>query len=293
MLSLLVNINPGRGVFTCISNGASEEPPLIGQIRHIQGERSARLTYITPKNAVTLPRVQDLLTSMTTYAASRGAFHLLAEAEENSEIFEHLRRFGFSVYAWQRIWQFTSQSKDQDCGKCRWETASAADEADIHWLYAALVPPLVQAANTPPGHPPRGLVYRKENNLVGFVEVINGIQGIFLEPLIHPDSEDVSDLIAELINRFPANLSKPVYVAVRSYQSWLEPFVSANAGPDSTRHALMIKHFTVAQDVAFEHSRLVQASKQNVPLVQHFTPRDGQAAQAPSKKLSGSGSGIL
>jgi len=86
----------------------------------------------------------------------------------------------------------------------RWEVAAPDDEADIHWLYAALVPPLVQAANTPPGRPPRGLVYRKGDSFLGFVEVINGVQGIFLEPLIHPDVEDVSDLISELINHFPA-----------------------------------------------------------------------------------------
>ncbi|MHC1782113.1 MAG: hypothetical protein AB9891_05005 [Anaerolineaceae bacterium] len=282
-------------MYTCISSGPNGTPPLIGQVRHQQGERSAHLTYFTPESALNLTQVQDLLTELTTFAANRGAFHLLGEAEEDSIIFEQFRRSGFSVYAWQKVWRFSPPGDDYGCDDCRWTVATSDDEADIHWLYAALVPPLVQAANTPPYHPPRGLVYRKGDSLVGFVEVINGIQGIFLEPLIHPEAENVGDLITELINRFPTSTGRPVYVAVRSYQSWLEPFFNESAGDDSPRQALMVKHFTVAQSEVFERSRLVQRAKQTVPLVQHISPHKANASphRHSTKPLSGTGSEIL
>jgi hypothetical protein len=296
MLSLLANLNPTRGVYTCVSTSSNGGSPLIGQVRHNHGERSARLTFIMPESAFTLPQIQDLLTDLTRFAAGRGAFHLLAEAEENSQTFEQFRRFGFSVYAWQQVWQFTPPSTDRECGQCRWQVASADDEADIHWLYAALVPPLAQAANTPPSHPPRGLIYRKSENMVAFVEVINGIHGIFLEPLIHPETEDVSDLISELINHFPAQSGRPVYVAVRSYQSWLEPFIAKTGMNNSARQALLVKHFTVQQKVVYETNRLAQQAKQTLPLVQHITTKEKSLSSRQHHKnnrLSGTGSEIL
>lgn len=298
MLSMLANLNPTRGVYTCVSTSSNGGSPLIGQVRHNHGERSARLTFIVPETAFTIPQVQDLLIDLTHFAAGRGAFHLLAEAEETSQSFEHFRRFGFSVYAWQQVWQFTPPSTDRDCGECRWQVASADDEADIHWLYAALVPPLAQAATTPPNHPPRGLIYRKDESMVAFVEVINGIHGIFLEPLIHPETEDVSDLISELINHFPAQNGRPVYVAVRSYQSWLEPFIAKTGVNNSPRQALMVKHFTVQQKVVFENNRITQQAKQTLPLAQHITSKDSTVRNIAhhnnsSDKLSGTGSEIL
>jgi hypothetical protein len=298
MLSMLANLNPGRGIYTCVSRGSNGGPPLIGQVRHHQGERSAHLTYIAPEAALKLPQVQDLLAELTTYAAGRGAFHLLAEVEEGSPIFDQFRRFGFSVYAWQKVWRFSAPSDERECEPCRWTVATAADEADIHWLYAALVPPLVQAANTPPYHPPRGLVYRRGESLVGFVEVFNGVQGVFLEPLIHPEAENVTDLIRELINRFPTQTGRPVYVAVRSYQSWLEPFFHDSVGAESPRLALMVKHFTVAQNAVFERSRLTQPGKQTVPLVQHISlsgtaPYPARPSRRPRKFFTKTGSEIV
>jgi hypothetical protein len=295
MLSMVANFNPGRGVYTCISSGQNGDPPLIGQVRHQHGERSARLSYFTPRDSLDFPQVQELLADLTAYAAGRGAFHLLGEAEEDSAIYEQFRRFGFSVYAWQKIWRFSPPAGEPEISEPRWVMANSADEADINWLYTALVPPLVQAANTPPHHPPRGLVYRKDSSLMGFVEVVNGIQGIFLEPLIHPEAENVASLTADLINRFPTSTGRPVYVAVRSYQSWLEPFFDESAGEDSPRHALMVKHFTVKQSEVFEKSRLVQGAKQTVPLAQHTSSRMTEAfpngsLASPGGALPGSGS---
>lgn len=295
MLSLVTNLNPGRGVYTCISSGVNGSPPLIGQVRHQQGERSARLSYFTPRDSLDFVHVQELLADLTTYAAERGAFRLLGEAEEDSAVFEQFRRFGFSVYAWQKVWRFSPTTGERENSAARWTVATSADEADVNWLYTALVPPLVQAANTPPSHPPRGLVCRKGSTLVGFAEVVNGVQGVFLEPLIHPEAENVTDLIADLIHRFPASTGRPVYVAVRSYQSWLEPFFDESAGEDSPRHALMVKHFTVTQSEVFEKSRLVQASKQTIPLTQHTSPHMMEARTNgplgnPEAALPGAGS---
>jgi hypothetical protein len=275
-------------VYTSVSSGVNGSPPLIGQVRHQQGDRSARLSYFTPRDSLDFAHVQELLADLTAYAAERGAFRLLGEAEEDSAVFEQFRRFGFSVYAWQKVWRFTPTAGEREDRAGRWAVATSADEAEVNWLYSALVPPLVQAANTPPSHPPRGLVCRKGSALVGFAEVMNGVQGVFLEPLIHPEAENVTDLIADLIHRFPANTGRPVYVAVRSYQSWLEPFFEESAGEDSPRHAMMVKHFTVTQSEVFEKSRLVQAAKQTLPLTQHTSPRMAEAMPNGSHANQGS-----
>jgi hypothetical protein len=88
-------------------------------------------------------------------------------------------------------------------------------------------------------------------------------------------------------------------VAVRSYQSWLEPFFAESAGSDSPRHALLVKHFTVAQSVAFETNRLAQRAKQTVPLVQHYSSYRNALQSVRSRKKRpvrlfwGTGSEIL
>lgn len=287
---MVANFNPGRGVYTCISSGPNGDPPLIGQVRHQQGERTARLSFFTPRDSLDFAHVQELLADLTVYAAERGAFRLLGEADEESAEFEQFRRFGFSVYAWQKVWRFTPTAGERENHAARWTVANSADDADVNWLYSALVPPLVQAANTPPSHPPRGLVCRKGSTLVGFAEVMNGVQGVFLEPLIHPEAENVADLIADLIHRFPASTGRPVYVAVRSYQSWLEPYFEESAGEDSPRHALMVKHFTVTQSEVFEKSRLVQAAKQTLPLTQHTS---SSMAEAMSNGSHANQGGVL
>ena len=60
------------------------------------------------------------------FAALGGVVEFLGEVDELSPAFEAMRRAGFSVYAWQRIWQVNPQA-DYDKDPLGWKPVSSTD----------------------------------------------------------------------------------------------------------------------------------------------------------------------
>ena len=102
-VALLSYLDPRHHIYTAIA--AENDRSLMGQVTLQEEETSARLTFLAPMenlNGLILP----LLDHLVTQAGEWGAFHLLAEVDEDSPAFRLLRQAGFAMYAWQRIWKF-------------------------------------------------------------------------------------------------------------------------------------------------------------------------------------------
>lgn len=287
-LALLSRLNPALGSYTAICTPKDGGTPLIGQIQYTAGDRSAHLLFLMPDDALGQPHLMHLLDNFATQAGNWGAFHLLAEVDESSCAMEGLRRSGFSVYAWQRIWKFTptegmtaqhSRGKNgkhkEKNGSPFWRPASSVDEVAIRNLYQSLVPPLVQSAEPLSVRRMPGWVYRQDGEILAYVEGIYGPQGIYLQPLIHPAVENVSQVLCSLLCNQPSQLGRPIYLSIRSYQAWLETVVrdlECQVGP---RQALMVKHLVLQQRVAVtaaRHSVLEKyAAEPTVPMVRNST----------------------
>jgi hypothetical protein len=239
------------GIFTCVSNGREDEHSVIGQMIQTLGSQFAHLTFLTPDDALDSSALSSLLDYMATLSGERGAMRLLAEVDERSLAFEALRRASFAIYSRQRIWQLTGHpdgippaDQAQTGG---WRPASSRDGFAIRSLYNNLVPGLVQQAEPFSTQRPRGMVYCHNGELLAFIELKYGHRGIWAQPFVHPDAEEVSDWFVDLIRNLPLRRSRPVYLCVRSYQSWLEPAIEdlgAEAGP---RQAVMAKHLAIPQ----------------------------------------------
>jgi hypothetical protein len=209
---------------------------------------------LSPDEALDSPALYSLLDYMASLSGERGAMRLLAEVDERSLAFEALRHASFAIYSRQRIWQLTGQPEgspntNQPPGE-GWRAASSRDVIAIRSLYNNLVPGLVQQAEPFSSQRPRGMVYCHSGELLAFIELKYGHRGIWAQPFVHPDAEDVSDWLVDLIRNLPLRRSRPVYLCVRSYQSWLEPAIEdlgAEAGP---RQAMMAKHLAIPQKVA-------------------------------------------
>src|SRR5215208_4406461 len=146
-------------------------------MQYAGGDRSARIVFLMPDNSLNQPELAELLESLAVRAGSWGAFHLLAEVEENSCAMEGLRRSGFSVYAWQGIWKYSpsgavsaERSAHENGGfqnrEPLWQPASSVDEIMIRNLYQSLVPPLVQSAEPLTSRRLMGWVYRQEGEIL-------------------------------------------------------------------------------------------------------------------------------
>lgn len=232
---LLAYMNPARHVYGAIANG--EHDSVLGGIIHAQEDTFAKLLYLAPLSNLSHPELPALIENLTSQAGTWGAFHVLAEVDELSDAFVPLRQSGFSVYAWQRMWD-VSEVVEAGSGS-DWTRVRSVNLPSVQSLYHQIVPPLLQPVEPQPKTP---LGWISNDGVKCYISVTHGGQGIVLTPLIHPEATDVSAKLASLISHLPDRRSRPVYVCVRSYQAWLEPVLADLGAKSGPRQAVMVKH---------------------------------------------------
>lgn len=232
---LLAYMNPARHVYGAIANG--EHDSVLGGIIHSQEDTFAKLLYLAPLSNLTHPELPALIENLSAQAGTWGAFHVLAEVDEVSDAFVPLRKSGFSVYAWQRMWDVSEVAEAGSMSE--WTRVRSVNLPSVQSLYHQIVPPLIQPVEPQPKTP---LGWMSNDGAKCHVSVAHGAQGIVLSPLIHPEATDVSAKLASLISHLPDRRSRPVYVCVRSYQAWLEPVLADLGAKSGPRQAVMVKH---------------------------------------------------
>ena len=99
------------------------------------------------------------------------------------------------MYAWQRIWKLPNlDSPDPDQHLAR---SGETDWPAVQSLHGQIVPALIQPVDSLPRQAV-GMVCRPEGNLQAYVTVINGPKGIWVQPLIPPDSGCAPELLVGL-----------------------------------------------------------------------------------------------
>lgn len=234
-VGLFAYVNPVRHIHSAIING--EGDPILGGIIHSRNEPFAKLLYIAPSSQLRHPDLPELIENLAAQAGSWGAFHVLAEVDEMSDAFIALRRAGFSVYAWQRMWNV---SEITEMGRAvEWAKVKSLHMPAVQSLYHQIVPPLLQPIEQ---QPKTALGWLCNEGLRCYVSATQGVYGIVLSPLIHPEATDVSEKLASLISNLPDRRNRSVYVCVRSYQAWLEPVLADLGAQGGDRQAVMVKH---------------------------------------------------
>lgn len=228
-------VSPSQDLYAAIAevDGAS----LLGGVNHRHGASFARLLYLAPSSRLDHRELPALLENLAAEAGAWGAFHVMAEVDEDSEAFPALREAGFSVYAWQRMWDASSFVSSVD-GR-GWERAASVHLPGIQSLYQQIVPPLIHPVVPAPAYP-TGFVCNAEVRC--YSGYISGARGIVLNPLIHPEARQVDAKLLGLVGGLASRRDRPVYICVRSYQAWLENVLvdlGASVGP---RQALMVRH---------------------------------------------------
>ncbi len=227
--------NPARHLYTAVSQ--ENDTTLLGGIIQTNGDAFSRLVYIAPASQLTHPELPGLIEHLTAEAGRWGAFHVLAEIEENSQAFSPLRKAGFSVYAWQRIWDISHIPTGESTGV--WSRIQSISVPALQSLYHQIVPPLLQPVEPVPR---RSTGFFSIDGARCYVQITYGMQGILLTPLIHPEAVDVAQKLDSLLKELPERRGRPVYLCVRSYQAWLEPALEDLGGKASPRQAVMVKH---------------------------------------------------
>jgi hypothetical protein len=234
-VGLFAYVNPVRHIYSAIINGEGES--VLGGIIHSRNEAFAKLLFIAPSSQLDHPDLPELIENLSAQAGEWGAFHVLAEVDERSEAFIALRRAGFSVYAWQRMWEVSAVADSNR--SVAWTRVKSVDVPAVQSLYHQIVPPLLQPVEP---QPKSALGWLCNEGVKCYVSATQGVYGIVLLPLIHPEATHVSEKLASLISNLPDRRNRPVYVCVRSYQAWLEPVLADLGAQGADRQAVMVKH---------------------------------------------------
>lgn len=235
--ALLDYLDLRQNVYTAVAveNGAK----LIGQIVLPAEASTARLVFLSPRSA-SEALVAPLLEHLVAQAGEWGAFAVVAEVEENAAILSVLRRNGFAIYAWQRVWKLpplVSGPPDS-----LWQAVRGEHWAAVQSLHAQIVPALLQNLDGLP-KAESGLIYLEAGEVNGYVSVTSGPEGIWIQPLISPDCADAAQHLAAL--RAVIGGTLPLFVCVRSYQTWLESALEEIGALPGVRQAVMIKRLAM------------------------------------------------
>jgi len=247
--ALLSYLGPGIGIFTylCVDN-ENDTQPLIGQVMHASGSTSAHLSFLAPESVLASVDMSELLDQMAVQIGARGAYHILADVDEHQVAFEALHKSGFAICARQRIWQMAGEPLGE-AHPTPWRACNDSDLIGVRSLYNNLVPGLVQQTEPPPQNNLRGMVHYQGDDLLAYAEIRHGPLGIWVQPIIHPDTEDVGARLVKLLQNLPGRRSRPVYLCIRSYQAWLEPTVEELGAKPGPRQAVMVKHLAITHRV--------------------------------------------
>lgn len=146
---LLAYMNPARHVYSAIANG--EHDSVLGGIIHSQEDTFAKMQYLAPLSNLTHPELPALIENLSAQAGTWGAFHVLAEVDEVSDAFAPLRKSGFSVYAWQRMWDVSEVGEAGSMSD--WTRVRSVNLPAVQSLYHQIVPPLLQPVEPQPKMP--------------------------------------------------------------------------------------------------------------------------------------------
>jgi hypothetical protein len=263
---LLSYLTPASGFFTWIS--ADGQQPLLGQLNHPADSPFGRISFLAPERAIKDPRTQALLEQLSKQAGQRGAFHLLAEIDELAPAYEVLRQAGFGVYARQRIWKI-AESENPKNNVSQWKSIKDVHSIAVQTLFHNVVPGLVGQVESLPTKHLQGLVSYQNDELIGYVDFKYGYYGIWAQPFIHPDVENIDEQLRCMIGSIADRRSRPIYLCVRTYQSWLEPALGKMDSQSSPLQAVMVKRLAVRKKLALQALPILEGQTEiSAPMAQ-------------------------
>lgn len=203
-----------------------------------------------------------LLTKCAAEAGEHGVQRMFASAAEGGREVDVLRQVGFVPYTQETVYRLVSGTRVTGARRAEIHTQQVSDSWGMQRLYQAVTPPVVQHAegaleSENSGFPPlwwetpllrsQGYVLSQQGEVTGAAHIQSGPAGHWLRIW---SAYDHPVVVPALLNHCLATLDrpdrkKPIYCAVRDYQSDIRvPLHDAGFQP-YTRRSRLVKHLTV------------------------------------------------
>jgi len=242
--ALLASMLPHTGRHTLVAKSDGQQ--VAGQFYLTSESRAARMVYLAPRPEEQLDSSAWLLVldGMTREAGRLGAYMLTGEVEEGSALFVLMRRAGFAVYSRQQIWvHLPGTPLPAEPIPVTLTPATDTDRAGVLGLYRRVVPNLIQHVGWPPAE--NGFVYRENGQVVAYIDVAEGRDGVFFVPYVDPSVlHKVGALIAAAASQVPKLDRRPLAVCVARYQGGLILPLELGGFERVADQALMVRHIT-------------------------------------------------
>lgn len=249
---ILASIRPADNVFTGVLKPGGETGTLIGQIHQSPKLSTAKLHYLLVPDGTGSANFLRLMEALIIEAGLWGAKQVVGEVAPDTDWFVRLREAGFSVWTKQRIYRMKPVGQDGSVpDRAQWRFWTGRDIPAMSGLHATLVPPLIQPIEPLTRREKLGLVsLDASGGLQAYADLVYGPAGIWVLPFIHPRTVDfLDDLLRAMLLRLPDLAGRSVFLALRSYQPWIERSVRALAEEEGPEQALMVRHLAVRQRV--------------------------------------------
>ncbi|NJL57910.1 hypothetical protein HC928_24360 [bacterium] len=156
---------PPRGLHTLLSR--DDKHQVIGQFRMRSDQPHAQILYLAPGMEVEEDDTPwlHMLDAMAREAGKHNAHALIAEVDEDCNLFETMRSAGFAVYARQQLWMRQGEEAAfAHLHEMEMTPQTDADLPGIYALFSSTVPRLVQQI-TAPSAEMEGRVYRVNDRI--------------------------------------------------------------------------------------------------------------------------------
>lgn len=237
------HFDPGQSILTRFFEGA-DSTEMVCQLRISAQDRIAYISFISGKDHYEGPDLAFLMNDLGHCTQDLGAMHMVAEIEHKHPLLEDLKSLGFVVSAWQDIWKLNQQATNPEILErvAEWCPLPEVDWWQAKQLLQSIIPPISQITDLPQRHLTRFWVCHNEENIIAVADVRYGPQGIWIQPTFTPEVTHVPDLICNLSKSLPARLTRPIFLSVRSYQSWLFRSIEMMNVEYIGHQAILVKH---------------------------------------------------
>ena len=230
------------------------------EVEHQHG----RLLWMLPTINASESENMNIVKNMLSECGRRRLFYIIGSIDEDSPYIDLFKKYGFSHYGWEQVWQYFPQEKNTVELKYSWKKTEAPQLQQINQLHNKILPPKEKTISKDVlNDPPRYCLLLGEE-VVGYAYTTVYLDQAVVTPFISHKILHPEKYIFNLLNTYFSNLSF-LYIIQRSTQHLSETSLSEKCKKVSSKRQRIVKHLAIRnKDIVAEYNHSANGRKTNI-----------------------------